>query len=111
MLASMDTDRIHDHRDQHDPVGYALIGACFEVYKQMGHGFLEEVYQESLQFELSNRGIRWVARPKLQLFYKETPLQKQYEPDLIVADEVVLELKAVKTLLPEHEAQLPEGDS
>lgn len=86
--------------------GYDFMAACFEVYNELGHGFLEEVYQESLEIELTERGIPFVSKPKLQLFYKDKPLRKSYEADLIVIGEIVIELKAAKALLPEHEAQL-----
>ena len=86
--------------------GYDFMAACFEVYNELGHGFLEEVYQESLELELTARGIPFTSQPKLQLFYKGKPLRKYYEADLIVIGEIVVEIKAVKTLLPEHEAQL-----
>jgi GxxExxY protein len=93
-------------KPEHDPDGYALIGACFEVYNEMGNGYLEDVYQESLELELNDRSIPFVAQPKLPISYKGRPLRKHYEADLLVLDKVVVELKAVKTLLPEHEAQL-----
>jgi len=82
------------------------MAAAFDVYNEMGHGFLEEVYQESLELELSDRGIPYVSKPRLPLFYKGRPLKKHYEADLIVIGEIVVELKAVKLLLTEHEAQL-----
>jgi GxxExxY protein len=86
--------------------GCDLMAACFEVYNEMGHGFLEEVYQESLELELTQRGIPFTSQPNLRLFYKGNPLRKHYEADLIVIVEIVVELKAVKALLPEHDAQL-----
>jgi len=82
------------------------MNACFAVHNELGGGFLEEVYHESLEIELTERGIPFVSRPKLQLYYKGRPLKKTYEADLIVIGEIIVELKAVKTLLPEHEAQL-----
>jgi GxxExxY protein len=91
---------------EHDADGYALIGACFEIYNEMGNGYLEDVYQESLEMELTDRGIAFVAKPKLPIFYKGRTLRKQYEADLLVLDNIIVELKAVKALLPEHEAQL-----
>ncbi len=100
----MDTD--NPIPGEHDADGYALIGACFEVYNEMGNGYLEDVYQESLEIELTNRKIPFVAQPKLPIFYKGRPLRKQYEADLLVLNKIIVELKAVKALLPEHEAQL-----
>lgn len=96
-------DPIHP---EHDQDGYALIGACFEVHKEMGNGYLEDVYQESLELELTDRGIPFVAQPKLPIFYKGRKLRKNYEADLLVFDKIIVEIKAVKALLPEHEAQL-----
>jgi GxxExxY protein len=86
--------------------GYDFMAAAFEVHTELGHGFLEEVYQESLELELSQRGIPFATKPKLPLFYKGQLLRKQYEAGLIVIGEIVVELKAIKALLPEHDAQL-----
>ena len=86
--------------------GYDFMAAVFEVYNELGSGFLEEVYHESLEIELTNRSIPFVSKPKLTIYYKGRPLKKQYEADLIVIGEIVVELKAVKTLAAEHEAQL-----
>ena len=83
-----------------------MIGACFEVYNEMGNGYLEDVYQESLELELHDQKIPFVTKPKLPIFYKGRPLRKLYEADLIVFDRIIIELKAVEALLPEHEAQL-----
>jgi GxxExxY protein len=82
------------------------MNACFAVHNALGGGFLEEVYQESLEIELTDRGIPFVSHPKLQLYYKGRPLTKSYEPDLIVIGEILIELKAVNNLAPEHVAQL-----
>ena len=86
--------------------GYDFMAAVFDVYNEMGHGFLEEVYHESLELELSHCAIPHVSKSRLSLFYKGQLLKKQYEADLIVIGEIVVELKAAKSLLPEHEAQL-----
>jgi GxxExxY protein len=72
----------------------------------MGNGYLEDVYQESTEIELAERGIPFIAQPKLPIFYKGHQLPKQYQADLLVLDKIIVEIKAVKALLPEHEAQL-----
>ncbi|MBU1909767.1 MAG: GxxExxY protein [Verrucomicrobia bacterium] len=86
--------------------GYLLMGAAFEVYNDLGHGFLEDVYQESLEKELTARGIPFQTKPGLQIRHKGEPLQQQYFPDLVVYSGIVAELKAVQQLGKEHEAQL-----
>lgn len=86
--------------------GYDLMGAAFEVYNEMGNGYLEDVYQECLEQELGLRKIPFNSKTELTIHYKGTPLKKKYIPDLMVYAEIVVELKAVKQLTPEHEAQL-----
>ncbi|MEI8207120.1 MAG: GxxExxY protein [Kiritimatiellales bacterium] len=86
--------------------GYDLMAAAFEVYNQMGSGFLEEIYQECLEVELGNRNIPFVSQEELTVCYKEKLLKKKYRPDLFVFGEIIVELKAVKNLCSDHEAQL-----
>ena len=85
---------------------YAVQGAIFEVYKNLGTGFLEGVYQESLEIELAARGVPFKAQTEISVCYKGTPLRQTYRADVVCFDKIILELKAVKQLLPEHEAQL-----
>jgi GxxExxY protein len=87
--------------------GYNVMAVAFEVYNELGHGFLEEVYQESVELELAERKIPFASKPQLNLFYKGRPLTKRYQADLIVNEGIVVELKALRTLAPEHDAQLP----
>jgi GxxExxY protein len=86
--------------------GYEFMAAVFAVYNELGNGFLEEVYHESLELELRRRGIAHRSHQRLSLLYKGALLQKHYVADLIVCGEIVVELKAVKTLTVEHDAQL-----
>ena len=86
--------------------GYDLMGAAFEVYNVLGYGMSEEIYQQSLEIELSLRNIAYQSKVDIEVVYKEQTLATVYRPDLLVFDEIVVELKAVKTLAPEHEAQL-----
>ncbi len=85
---------------------YKIMGACFEVYKEMGCGFLESVYQECLMIELQEQKIPFIAQSELKLFYKGSLLKQVYKPDFICYDSVVVELKAVSDLTKEHQAQL-----
>ena len=85
---------------------YAIQGAVFDVYRTLGVGFLEAVYQECLEIELGKRGIPFVAQEDLRIEYKGVPLKQAYRADVICYGKIILELKAVKALLPEHEAQL-----
>jgi GxxExxY protein len=86
--------------------GYQLMGAAFEVYNELGSHLSEDIYQASLETELSIRKIPFDAQRRLDVFYKEVKLEPYFIPDLFVFDEIIAELKAVKKLLPEHEAQL-----
>jgi GxxExxY protein len=86
--------------------GYALMGAVFEVYNAIGYGLAEEVYQECLEIEHTVRGIPFIAKHELRLLYKGRQIEKRYVPDLYVASCLIVELKAVKELISDHEAQL-----
>jgi GxxExxY protein len=86
--------------------GYDLMAAAFEVYNDMGHGYTEDVYQESLELELADRRIPFSAQPELTICYKGRPLRRKFKPDLLVSGEIVVELKAASALTSEHEAQL-----
>lgn len=66
----------------------------------------EEVYQQCLEIELNLRGIQFESKRLLGLAYKGREIEKKYLPDLFVCDAIVVELKACKELIPEHEAQL-----
>jgi GxxExxY protein len=86
--------------------GYELMGAAFAVHNETGGGLLEEIYQESLEIELGLRGVPFAAKQLHSVFYKGRELQKRYIPDLVVHSAIIVELKAVSALAPEHEAQL-----
>jgi GxxExxY protein len=86
--------------------GYDFMAAAFEVYNEIGYGMAEEVYQQSLEIELSLRKIPFLTKQELEVFYKGHRLATCYKPDLLVFGGIVVELKAVAELLAEHEAQL-----
>ena len=85
---------------------YKIVGACFEVYREKGCGFLESVYQECMEIEFRLQGILFMPQKPLALEYKGCPLRSKYEPDFICYDKIVLELKAVTELTDEHRAQV-----
>ena len=86
--------------------GYKTMGAAFEVYNERGYGLGEEIYQECLEIELEIRGITYQSKQELRCYYKDRELKKRYVPDLFVFGCLIVELKAVSVLAPEHEAQL-----
>ena len=85
---------------------YRIQGAVFDVYREMGAGFLEAVYQECLGLEFASRGLPFAAVPPLKLTYKGVELRQRYVPDFICFDAIVVELKSVRELAGEHRAQV-----
>ena len=91
---------------QSDPRTYAIIGAAMEVPRLLGCGFLEPVYQQSLEIELTNRSIPYLPQQEYRVNYKGHELDAYYKPDFICFDEVVVELKALSRLTSIEEAQV-----
>jgi GxxExxY protein len=89
------------HKDLTD----IILKTFYEVYNELGYGFLEKVYQNSLLIELRNKGLNVVPQKKIKVFYKGNEVG-EYFADLIVEDKVVLELKAVEYIVEEFEHQL-----
>ena len=85
---------------------YAIRGAIYQVYNTMGNGFLEAVYQECMEIECSRRHIPCDSQLELDVMYGDTPLTQKYRADLVCYGKIIVELKAVSKLLPEHRAQL-----
>jgi GxxExxY protein len=106
---------VHEKHERHEKIDgeilyrdecYQIQGAVFEVYREMGCGFLEAVYQECMGKELSKRGIPFTAHPELSLSYKGEPLRQTYIPDFICYDSIIIELKALAATTGEHKAQI-----
>ena len=85
---------------------YRIMGACFEVHKDKGHGFLEAVYQECLGIEFELQGIPFAPQRPLPLSYKGRSLKQRYTADFICYEKIIIELKAVSALADEHRAQM-----
>ena len=82
-----------------------IIGAAFEVHRELGPGFLEKVYEAALVQELEERGVRVSSQAEIAVRYKTQPIGVYYA-DLLVDGSVICEIKAVETLASAHEAQL-----
>jgi GxxExxY protein len=85
---------------------YAIQGAVYEVYREMGCGFLEAVYQECLERELTRRCIPFRSQVQLVLTYKGDHLNQTYKPDFVCYDKIIVELKTVKEVDNAHRAQV-----
>jgi GxxExxY protein len=85
---------------------YAIIGAAMEVHNQLGVGFLEPVYQEAMEIELSSRSIPFMPQQEIQIHYKDRDLNKTYRADFLVFNEIIVEIKAIDGLSGHEESQL-----
>ena len=85
---------------------FAIIGAAIEVHRTLGQGFLEPVYQEALEIEVTDRKLPFKSQPVLQIHYKQHLLRKEYIPDFIFFDQIIVEIKALDNLSGKEEAQL-----
>ncbi len=92
--------------DGRDAQTYQILGAAFEVHRHLRNGFLESVYHDALAIELGERDIPFVREAALDVQYKGRPLQSQFRADFICFGSVILELKALSRLMPQHEAQV-----
>jgi GxxExxY protein len=83
-----------------------VIGAAIEVHRNVGPGLLESAYQRCMEAELQLRGIPFRSEIALPIRYKALAFENAYRLDLVIADQVVVELKSTEVLLPVHSAQL-----
>jgi len=83
----------------------AIIAAFYQVYGELGYGFLEKVYERAMSQELGHRGLKFRAQQPIRISYRQT-LIGEYFADLLVDDRVIVELKAVESLGTSHTAQL-----
>jgi GxxExxY protein len=90
---------------KHNDLTEKIIGAFYAVYNALGYGFLEKVYRNAMALELGRRGLAAQLEAPIKVYYTDT-LVGEYFADLLVAEAVIIELKAVRQLAAEHEAQL-----
>jgi GxxExxY protein len=104
----MDTDRekrLEGGRLKHKALTDTVIGAFYQVYNELGYGFLEAVYEQAMVIELEKRGVRVERQAPITVQYDGQEVG-HYFADLLVDEKVLVELKAARALAAEHEAQL-----
>lgn len=89
----------------HQELTKSIIGIYYDVYNELGYGFLEKVYHNAMIIELKKRGFEIENQKKINVFYKKE-IVGEYIPDIIVNNKVILELKTVEYLLDIHENQI-----
>ncbi|HEY1769273.1 MAG TPA: GxxExxY protein [Chthoniobacterales bacterium] len=89
-----------------DPLSNRVIGCALEVHRALGPGLLESAYRQCLAYELSRAGIEFQMEVPLPVRYKEVLLDCGYRIDVLIGAELLLELKAIETVLPIHQAQI-----
>ena len=99
-VIQMNVDNIRD-KDT-----YAIIGAAMAVHAELGHGFLEAVYQEALEFEFKQQYISYEREKRFRVHYKEKLLSAYYQADFVCYGTVVVEVKALQKISGREEAQL-----
>lgn len=85
---------------------YSIIGAAMSVHRELGNGFLEEVYQEALEMEFKLKGIPYEREKLITITYKGKQLKKHYKADFVCYGKIIVELKALSELCSEHKSQV-----
>jgi GxxExxY protein len=89
----------------HKSLSDSILKVYYEVYNELGYGFLEKVYQNAMYFELKAQGYKVEAQKQIKVYYK-SQIVGEYYADLIIDDLIIIELKACECLMDEHQAQL-----
>lgn len=81
---------------------YYIIGLCMDVHNELGKGFSEIVYGDTLEIELNSHGVPYKREVKFSIDYKGTTLPHYYSADFVIHDKIILEIKAIERLLDSH---------
>ena len=103
-MAQMSADK--EDLLKQDPRTYAIIGAAMAVHSELGHGFLERVYQEALAIEFEERQNQFRIEAPIKIHYRERTLDSAYRADFVCYGEIILELKALSKLTDAHLEQV-----
>ena len=85
---------------------YKIIGAAMEVHNELGNGFLEAVYQEALSLEFEEQSIPFTRESKINIYYKDLLLKKEYRADFFCYSKIIIEIKALSELTTKEESQM-----
>jgi GxxExxY protein len=107
----MTEEKNHERHEKHERLllgeeCFQIQGAIFNVYREIGSGFLESVYQECLEREFQRLKIPFEPQKEIPLSYRGDLLLQRFRADFVVFSSVILEIKAVRDIAPEHKAQL-----
>lgn len=97
---------MYKSKKQINDLAYRIVGAAIEVHKQLGPGLLESIYEVCLIEELRHLGLKVSSQPSFEVNYKGRSLGKLLRLDLVVEETVIIEIKAVETMIPLYQAQL-----
>lgn len=103
--SNMDRQDVQDNNLKHGNITEAIIGCAFEVIHELGAGFLESVYEKALVFALREKGLSATPQHPVNVMFRNECVGEFYA-DVLVEERVILELKAVKAIAPEHQAQV-----
>ncbi len=90
----------------YEDLTYKIIGAAQEVYKELGSGYLESVYEDALCYELDLKNLSYERQIELDVHYKDTVFERRFRADLLIKEKVIVENKAIKTITNQDESQL-----
>jgi GxxExxY protein len=87
-------------------LSHRVIGAAINVHKELGPGLLESIYQECLEIELADAGLRFLRQEAIPIVYKGRDIKATYRPDLVIEGTIVVEAKSIEKIAPVHRSQV-----
>ena len=85
---------------------YNIIGACMEVHKKLGNGFLESVYQEAVKRDFEKQNLPFESQKRLRIKYEEDYLDKYFVADFVCYEKIILEIKSTSSVVRDHISQI-----
>src|SRR6476619_3237191 len=89
-----------------DPLTYSIIGCAIQVHKRFGPGLREDVYDDCMCRALRNASLQFIRQPRIKIPFEGEVLNRYYQPDFVIENQVVVEVKSIKNFLQIHDAQI-----